>query len=295
MSKNSVRRPLKAGSWYESDGGILSEQLDEWLNSVDMTTSSNTPVRAVIAPHAGYNYSGPSAAFAYRQFLKQDVQKIRRVFLLGPSHHAYFDSCGLSEARIFQTPLGDITIDTETMNDLFATGNFINLSREVDEKEHSLELHLPYIFKCLKDIKLVPIMVGSLSKPNQLTFGKILSPYLDDPHTLFVISSDFCHWGERFSYTRYDNRHGPIHKSIEALDREAMNSISTLDPEVFRNYLSTTKNTICGRVPIMLLLQAIQSSKTKYQMEFIHYKQSSQCLSESDSSVSYAAGILSQI
>lgn len=95
---------------------------------------------------------------------------------------------------------------------------------DVDEEEHSLEMQIPYIAKVMEDFKneftIVPVMVGSLSTGREAEYGRIFAPYLADPRNLFVISSDFCHWGDRFRFTYYDSAYGEIHQSIEALDRK---------------------------------------------------------------------------
>jgi AmmeMemoRadiSam system protein B len=97
-------------------------------------------------------------------------------------------------------------------------------------------------------------MVGQVNKQAQETYGKIFAPYLDDPSNVFVISSDFCHWGERFDYTPYDKKKGAIWQSIEAMDKEGMALIETQDPKKFNDYLAETCNTICGRKPILVFL-----------------------------------------
>lgn len=113
-------------------------------------------------------------------------------------------------------------------------------------------------------------MVGVLSFEREAEFGQILAPYLADPQNLFVVSSDFCHWGQRFRYTHYDEAVGPIYKSIEKLDREGMELIEKLDPEPFSTYLRKYSNTICGRHPIGVFLQvsccssAIAPTRNRY-------------------------------
>jgi MEMO1 family protein len=102
----------------------------------------------------------------------------------------------------------------------------------------------------------VPILVGDLSLDAERDYGVLLAPYLADPHTLFVVSSDFCHWGKRFRYTYLDPACKEIYQSIEKTDREGMRLIEAKDPQGFAKYLQTTKNTICGRHPIGVLLQA---------------------------------------
>jgi len=114
-----------------------------------------------------------------------------------------------------------------------------------------------------------------------------------------VISSDFCHWGRRFSYSTYDRSFGPIHSFIEALDREGMKLIEQLDGDGFAAYLKAKRNTICGRHPIAVLLRAVEDLKKtdpsfKPKIKFTGYAQSSRVVDTSDSSVSYASAVMSQ-
>ncbi|KAF1893163.1 hypothetical protein Lal_00001600 [Lupinus albus] len=129
----------------------LSQELDEWLSSCGLTKSSD--VRGVIAP--------------------------TRVFLLGPSHHYYTSKCALSTATVYKTPIGDLPIDLEVNELLKATGKFELMDIRVDEAEHSMEMHLPYLAKVFegKPVKIVPILVGALSAEDEAMYGQILSSY----------------------------------------------------------------------------------------------------------------------
>lgn len=119
---------------------------------------------------------------------------------------------------------------------LKASGEFDSMTISVDEAEHSIEMHLPYIAKVMADFKdsftIVPILVGSLTPDEEAVYGSILAPYLADPQNLFVISSDFCHWGQRFRYTFYDKSWGEIYQSIQTLDR-TVNKLLELSLELF--------------------------------------------------------------
>ncbi|CAO1628993.1 unnamed protein product [Parajaminaea phylloscopi] len=322
MSSLPVRRASHAGSWYTDDGAELNGQLDHWLETV----ASAEPVlgrrKAIIAPHAGYSYSGPTAAYAYKQ-IPERSDEIRRVFLLGPSHHYYLDGCALSNCSEYATPIGSLPVDRQLTQELYATGEFEYMSRKTDEDEHSLEMHAPYIRKVFHpEITLVPILVGSISTSTEAHYGALLAPYLADPANFFVISSDFCHWGSRFSYTFYrpspsanplhlssrnaPNKDTPIHQSIRDLDHEGMDCIVVDGPsgktarqsrDDFAAYLRRTKNTICGRHPIGVLLGAMahleeDGAVRETRCRFTQYQQSSACLSVRDSSVSYASAIV---
>ncbi|XP_037773674.1 protein MEMO1-like [Penaeus monodon] len=180
-------------------------------------------------------------------------------------------------------------------NELYQTGHFETMSVSADEDEHSIEMHLPYIARLWKSnfrdqFTIVPILVGSLTPEREVHYGRLLAPYLADPQSLFVISSDFCHWGQRFRYTYYDRSVGEIWQSIQKLDKQGMNLIETLNPSAFTEYLKKYGNTICGRHPIGRLAQYKHGHRML--LKFLQYAQSSQCYTSSDSSVSYAAASL---
>lgn len=251
----------------------------------------------------------------------------KRVFLLGPSHHYYLSGCALSKCQTYKTPLGNLTLDLTTISELASTNLFDRMSLTNDEEEHSLEMHLPYIYKMLSlrfssssFPPLVPILVGATSPDAERRYGKILAPYLKDPTNIFVVSSDFCHWGTRFRYTYYQpsNRKPtqlrssdktptdpPIHESIAAVDKICMDAVETGDFDQWQSVLEETGNTVCGRHPIGVVMAAIEAlegeekeradrvngviegPKEKGRFRFIRYERSSLCSSVRDSSVSY--------
>lgn len=282
-----TRQASHAGSWYTDDSSELNEQLGSWLRAANITEPA---CKALIGPHAGYSYSGPTAAWAY---IHINPNPLRRVFLFGPSHHFYLRGCALPYSTVYATPIGNLPIDEEIVQELEKTGRFSKLSRGQEEDEHSLEMHLPYIRKAFegKDVKLVPIMVGEME--NEEEFGRIFAPYFRQSENLFVVSSDFCHWGQRFRYTPHDKSAGEIHQSIERMDREGMELIENNDVNGFKGYLERTKNTICGRNPIILLLSTILCAGISTRTRFVRYAQSEPVKKITQSSVSYASSVTS--
>ncbi|KAK4758684.1 hypothetical protein SAY87_019985 [Trapa incisa] len=281
-----IRRASHAGSWYTDNPTKLAEELDGWLQACGLEKSPD--VRGIIAPHAGYYYSGRAAAYAFGNI---DPSNISRIFLLGPSHHYYTPKCALSTATVYKTPIGDLPIDLEVIEELKATGKFESMNLQIDEEEHSMEMHLPYLAKVFEGfpVKVVPILVGAVKSDNEAMYGRLLAKYVDDPNNFFSVSSDFCHWGSRFNYRHYDKTYGAIHKSIEALDRMGMDIIEMGDPDTFKQYLTEYDNTICGRHPISVFLHMLKNCSAKIKIKFLRYEQSSQCKSMRDSSVSYAS------
>ncbi|KAG8625414.1 hypothetical protein KVT40_007165 [Elsinoe batatas] len=326
----SVRGASHAGSWYTASGSQLSSQLDGWLNDVktpvkgigqassSAVSEDSLPVpgaRVIIAPHAGYSYSGPAAAWAYKSW---DVSKAKRIFLLGPSHHFYLTNAALSKCAQYETPLGNLTIDRATTEELHKTGAFTYMTKDVDEDEHSLEMHLPYIYKMLSKTfsnssfpPLVPIMVGNTSATTERSLGHVLAPYLADPSNAFVVSSDFAHWGSRFRYTYYvdasgqarslrggekDPKEPAIHESIRQVDFECIDACETGKHQAWLDVLGETGNTVCGRHPIGVVMAGIeevmggsQEVKGDGKFKFVRYERSSLAKKVADSSVSYAS------
>lgn len=247
----------------------------------------------------------------------------KRIFLLGPSHHLYLPGCALSKHTHYATPNGNLPLDRTTIETLRRTEQFKKLSSSSDSSEHSLEMHLPYIhyllglsFKEEEFPPLVPILVGSTNPTAERQFGALLAPYVADPANVFIISSDFCHWGSRFSYTYYlpasttDPSEGvslrskdrpkdpPIHESIARLDKLAMTAIEHGQHAAFLATLRDTGNTVCGRHPIGVIMAAVEvlqnqepsrcdSGHGKFQ--FIRYERSGDVVEGKDSSVSYAS------
>lgn len=311
MTRSIIRQASHAGSWYSSNPELLNKQIDNFLNSA---TDKVEGARVVVGPHAGYAYSGPILGNTYNSL---DSKGIERVFIMGPSHHVYFKGCVLTtNCDYYDTPLGKLQVDKEVINELIDSDPklFRKMSLEVDEDEHSFEMHMPFLFKVTNDLnrhpKIIPIMISATDESFEKKIAKSLKPYFEDKSNAFIVSTDFCHWGSRFSYTSYTptgsltdieeidsnkrilKSNLPIYKSIEYLDKTAMEIISTGSYRKFKDYIYLTENTICGAKPLgvlMLLMQDLLGDKTKNTLKWTGYKQSSSVVSPRDSSVSYAS------
>jgi MEMO1 family protein len=225
------------------------------------------------------------------------VEKTKRVFLLGPAHKSPVDGAALSESHEFETPIGSIRVDREITENLANKEHFTYYSLEEEENEHSLEMHLPYIRKTFKDITLVPIVVGSISLSKAQAIANELAEYFKDENNFFVISSDFCHYGLRFAFMRFDEEYckergfenPSINQYIECLDKEGIKLVESQSAEKFNDYLEATKNTICGRNPIKVFLETIAASGVETLTKNVRYNQSGIIDSKYATSVSYAS------
>ena len=316
-----MRHAQHAGSWYSNQRQELDDTLSRYLETAaaSSTSTRTTTVRALIVPHAGYSYSGPTAAHAYHalaQSLQQNNNthgtKITKIVVLHPSHHVYLDGCAISNATVLETPLGNLQVDEEFRQELLQTGQFTLMEQHVDENEHSGELQYPYLAKLLSQsapttsnnddedvcstITVTPIMCGALSVAQETHYGQILADVLAQPNVVTVVSSDFCHWGSRFSYRPMDtttsDQKVPIHEYIAQLDRQGMDLIELQQPGAFADYLKQTRNTICGRHAIAVWLRAVNATNDpNILIQFVKYDQSSAVTAAHESSVSYAAAV----
>lgn len=323
-NKLYFRRAYHAGSWYEDETHALNQTLERFLISanenIEPSQQEKIP-RGIISPHAGFRYSGPTAAFGFQSlkeaFIKHNSPII--VIVLHPSHHVYLDRCAVSGATSIQTPLGDIPVNNSIREELLQTGEFAIMTKETDEKEHSGEMQYPFIQKVFLDAKeslgndcnlslqVLPIMVGAIETEQEQAFGKLLSAILARSDVFTVVSSDFCHWGRRFGFAP---THPPdqmnvtqsfkeIHEYIEWMDHLGMDHIASQQPGAFASYIRTYQNTICGRHNIAVYLHALQESKSNglenVEISFVKYAQSSQVKHPEESSVSYASAVIREI
>ncbi|OHT13043.1 Protein MEMO1 [Tritrichomonas foetus] len=284
---NAILHASHMGTWYPA-GNQLTTMFDKAYSAASVSSSQKL-VRAIIVPHAGYSFCIRTSMNAFKSI---DPSLYDRVFVLGPSHQIPIRYCTIADASSAESPYGDIPFDVEVAEHLL--NKFPSLFKKLDcrtaEIEHSLEIEFPilkYIFR-EKPFTLVPIMVGSISYKMCEKVAEALSEYASDPRTLFVISSDFCHWGARFGYQYLPEGDGKIYQKITQLDKEAADMIATGDSLKFKSYIDKTQNTICGRLPIMIMMHMFGEMEA----EFPAYSLSENITSKYDSSVSYFAGVI---
>ncbi len=317
-----LRAATHAGSWYSDNPILLKTQIDSYFSKA-CTPLPGT--RILIGPHAGYRFCGQVLAQTYTTW---DPENVKRIIMLGPSHHVYFRGSLISGVSAYDTPFGQLQVDTDLVNELEEKG-IKKMSLGVEEDEHSFEMHLPFLYKAFENHlkssgndesqvadfpKIVPIMVGHTSHSYERKLASLLAPYVKDPTTAFVISTDFIHWGGNFNYTNYTKDKSvssvstlgknskidiPIYKSIEYMDKKAMDILSTGSFDKFNDYVDDTDVTICGRKPLSILLALFETMKNegiipdkKGNIEWLGYAQSSKAKNIWDNSVSYASGVI---
>lgn len=243
--------PAVAGSWYPAAAETLRLELDRLLDAASSTPAAPGTGRvvALVAPHAGYAYSGQVAAHGFAELRGR---KVARVLLIGPSHYAAFAGAAVPEAAFYRTPLGDVRLDGEAVAALAAAAR---VGDAPFRTEHSLEAEIPFLQRALATgWRLVPLLIGGRSSASDLaTVARALEPWFG-PDTLVVISSDFTHFGPRFGYVPFER---DVPERIERLDLGAVECILARDVTGFEQYVERTGATICGRDAIGVLLRLL--------------------------------------
>jgi AmmeMemoRadiSam system protein B len=235
---NEVRQACVAGYFYPADPKILATTVQQLLDAAPTTAIG--PPKAIIAPHAGYVYSGPIAASIYKTLLPHK-DNIKRVVLLGPAHRVGFQGIAATNVEGFATPLGVVPVDIESVQKALMVPE-VKVLEQAYEMEHSLEVQLPFLQTVLSNFRLSPYIVG-LAGPQDV--AKLLVQLWGGPETLIVISSDLSH------YYDYD--------TAKKLDADTSQAILELAPN------RVDENRACGRLPIQgLLLAAAQLNLTAH-------------------------------
>ncbi len=224
------RQPAVAGAFYPANPAVLGRQVDDLLTGV-ADSGAQTHPKALIAPHAGYQYSGPIAASAYAQ-LAPIAARIRRVVLLGPAHRLPFRGIAYPGADRLLTPLSAVNLDLEALAGLADLPQVERLDAAFDG-EHCLEVQLPFLQRLLGDFRVVPLIVGAVAPE---AVAQVLDRLWGGDETLIVISSDLSHYQDYATATR--------------LDRATTRAIEHLEPAALDHHAA------CGAMPLAGLLVA---------------------------------------
>ncbi|WP_155837580.1 AmmeMemoRadiSam system protein B [Herminiimonas sp. CN] len=257
---HTIRPPAVAGAFYPAQKHLLASDLEAMLQAVQPPVGAVCP-KAIVVPHAGYRYSGPTAAAAYARLAAGRAQ-IRRVVLLGPVHRVPVRGLALPGVDAFATPLGVIALDAAAVASI-AGMRQVTVSPAAHALEHSLEVQLPFLQSVLEDFTLVPLAVGDAT-PAEV--AQVLEALWGGPETAIVISSDLSHFLP--------------YRSAQAVDRATVRSILQLDSTL-------THEQACGGTPVNGLLLAAQ--RHRLQPELLELCNSGDTAGDKDRVVGYAS------
>jgi len=258
-----IRRPAWAGKFYPRDPARLRQMIQNLTaeaRSTKVGLPSDRPLKALILPHAGYIYSGITAAHAVHAL---EGRSFAKVVLMGPDHRMGIQHAAVSSASAYATPLGTIAIHPDARK-LRSSSPFFRSMPEADQGEHSLEVVLPFLQTFLADFELVPIIFGRTEIPQS---ARAIEPLLG-PDTLLVISTDLSHELPQ--------------DQARQRDRETIRMILDLEPDK----LARDSNRACGLTPLRILLTL--AGERQWHPEIIHASTSGDTAGPQDSVVGYA-------
>jgi len=243
-----------AGSFYSKNKKELSHHVEVLLK--DAKTSSLKDIDAIIVPHAGYVYSAPTAAVAYKTL----TQKYKTIFIMGSSHYVWLKGASIYSEGSYQTPLGRVKTNRSIVKKLMQNPLF-TYDATAHTKEHTLEVQLPFLQTLYgEELQIVPIIIGTTELQNIIELSKILKPYFEDKENLFVISTDLSHY--------------PSYEDAQKIDMQTLNGVMSNRPQEFvnamlKNEKSSTKNLMtsaCGWSSLLTLMYMTQDKPYKYEL-----------------------------
>lgn len=274
-SSGKVRHPAVAGSFYPAGPSELSEEIDGFLSNAEKEQCSHCSVPIMIlVPHAGYQYSGQTAAYGYKLLSEANINK---VILLGSSHNYPVSGVIADDSDSWETPLGKVLLDKKLIDKMQ-----IPLNHEPFVPEHSLEVQLPFLQKTLKeDFKIVPILVGGMNSVETHRNASLLRKQVDE-NTVIVVSSDMSHY--------------PSYEDASKCDHETMNSILTGDPDSFSNVIAKLEQKnipaavtfMCAKPAVELALAIARELKIK-DIKLLDYSNSGDVMDDKSRVVGYSA------
>ncbi|MBU1201942.1 MAG: AmmeMemoRadiSam system protein B [Nanoarchaeota archaeon] len=280
-----MRKAQFAGTFYEHLESRLKAQLEScFLGERGPGSLPNVKadkkVKAIIVPHAGYAYSGACAAWAYKALAESKMPDL--FILIGPSHHSHESGFSL---ETFETPLGMVRVKQDFAIKLAEKGT-IKQNEAIHQKEHSLEVQLPFLQfvfqKHAEKIKILPILISQDVDLAKLAVD-LKETIVDMGITVtYIISSDFTHFGPNYRYVPFSS---DVKNKIYDLDANAIEFIKKLESNEFVKYVNETFATICGTLPIALLLKTLKPSKVSLEQ----YYTSGDVVGSYKNSVSYAS------
>jgi AmmeMemoRadiSam system protein B/AmmeMemoRadiSam system protein A len=252
QNSGQVREPAVAGQFYPGTAEELSSLVDEYLSRAEVSGVGKY-VRALIVPHAGYSYSGWVAAYGFKTLIGQDI---KTVVLIGNSHNEYFDGVSVYPKGYYKTPLGNVEIDAAFVKRLMAKSNKISYHESADNKEHSLEVQLPFLQKVLTpDWKLVPIVLGNQAGSVDILINALKD--LIDENTLIIASSDLSH------YPKYEDAKYSDGKVIEAILSGKRENLRKTISDLEKENIPNLQTCACGHDSIGVVMGLMEGRNAK--------------------------------
>lgn len=274
LTRGPVRPAAVAGTWYPGNPGALTEDVDAYVAAAGDPPRGS--IRAVIAPHAGLMFSGGVGAYAYKAAAAQHFDV---AVLVGPSHYVAFDGVALYPEGAFATPLGDAVIDADGAHAV-ARSALVRAMPSAHQREHALEMQLPFIRRLLPGTRIVPLLIGHQQRETIVALAGVLAEAFRTRDALLVASSDLSHYFDAATATSLD---GGVQAHIAAFDPEGLLARYEQYPAGERG-----RYVACGGgaiIAVMMAARALGASAGRV----LHYAHSGEVSGDYDGVVGYVA------
>lgn len=281
-----TRMPAVAGTFYPADPTVLRKVVTESLGSATREELA-FPIKALMGPHAGYVYCGRTMAAAFKQ-IEAGAFTYDRVVMLGPSHRVRTKAAAVSSAAVWETPLGQVPVDTEMARRFVEKSDRIEFNDAAHAREHALEVQLPYLMVAAqgKPFKIVPILTNSRNPSDHEILARALGDVASDPKTLIVVSSDLSHFPSLATARKVDMA---ILNAVTSLDRK--NLIDT-DTKLMTAGYAGLDCTMCGLEATLCLERAAGALGIK-NARIVSYTNSGMSAGDPNRVVGYGAVVFS--
>jgi AmmeMemoRadiSam system protein B len=250
-----TRKPVVADMFYSADFDELNKQIESSFESKFGPGSLPLKKRekellGIISPHAGYQYSGPGAAWAFKEIAES---KFPDVYIMLGLSHSGFSSC--TSLEDWETPFGTVKVDESFQRVLMANSG-LKQKEEVHSQEHSIEVQLPFLQFCskdhLKELKIAPIIVSEDKDYMKIAEAIVKTIEQTRKKAVMIASSDFTHYGINYGFFPFSSN---VKENMHKLDNGAIDEIKKLNSQSFLKYIAKTGATICGRIPIATIIE----------------------------------------
>ena len=268
-----VREPVWAGQFYDAEASLLSAAIEGFLTDLPEARTADGDIRAIIVPHAGYVYSGRTAAHAYRLVRGKPYET---VVIIGPSHRFGFEGCSIYAKGGFRTPLGTAVVDEALAADIMKRSGFGFLA-EAHAEEHSIEVQVPFVQTVLPGAKIVPVVMGYPEKRTVRALADALGAACAGRKVLVVASTDMSHFLAK--------------DKANALDAKTIELIKALKADAIVSRMEARENILCGGAPVAAAMMYSQKAGP-VRAEILNYADSAAGTGDASRVVGYVSAAL---
>ena len=275
-NKKSMK-PVVSGKFYSDSPSELRNMIHKFLNDskakkmgAQSLVAENEDLMGIISPHAGYIYSGPIAAYSYNLIAKRNY---KRIVIMAPSHHVHSAKISALDMDTYSTPLGNIPVDNKSIKKLISENDFIEFNLDLYNREHSLEVQLPFL-QVLNNTPIIPLLIGTHDIKTLKKLASVLNKEFPKNDTLFIASSDLSHYHE--------------YNAANELDLTTLDIVSKGDIEGLLSAVASKKAELCGFSPVYVLME-LHSLYGGGKIKTLHYANSGDTAGDKNRVVGYGA------